>query len=119
MMEFIIEEPIFPYVRMTQRSKWIDPAATAYLRNKGVLKWILQNQMDAGDFLMLKHAPMGCDLSFNVQQLHKCDLDNLVKAVLDAAQGIVYANDCWIDLLAARRRIASTPRLVFSIWELK
>jgi len=118
MPEFIIEEPIYPYVRMTQKTKYTSPYAQMYLRNKGVLKFHLQQQMDAGEFSMFEHQPMGCDLSFNVEQMHKCDLDNLVKAVLDAAQGVVYTNDSWIDSISARRKLADRPRLIFEIWAL-
>jgi Holliday junction resolvase RusA-like endonuclease len=115
---FTIEESIFPYVRMTQKTKFTDPTAQMYLRNKGILKFYLQQQMDAGEFSIFTKQPMGCDLSFNVVQLHKCDLDNLVKAVLDAAQGIVFTNDSWIDSISARRKLANKPKLIFEVWAL-
>lgn len=35
---------------------------------------------------------------------HTCDLDNQVKAILDAAKGIMLEDDCWVDRLVAERR---------------
>jgi len=37
-------------------------------------------------------------------------LDNQVKAILDAAQGLVFENDLWIDSISAERRLGSQTR---------
>ena len=49
-IEIVIPEPIQAYVRMTQKSKFINPYARAYMVNQDILKWYMRQAMDAGDF---------------------------------------------------------------------
>ena len=51
--------------------------------------------------------PLAVDISVTVPQSvgHRCDLDNLLKAILDAGRGILYADDRWIDSIVIDRRI--------------
>ena len=93
-MKFTIIGKIIPYVRMTQRSKYADDRARRYLQSQRSIGWQLKQQMRYAGAEM--RAPSG---------LHRWDLDNGIKAVLDAAQGIVFADDRWIDRLAAERVI--------------
>lgn len=118
LIEIVINERIHPYVRMTQRSKFIDPTAMAYIHNQRVLKFYIKQQIPSGNFLIFDKLPLGCDLSFNLTQLHRADLDNLVKAVLDAGTGIIYTNDAWIDSISARRRLSDTPKMIMQVWTL-
>lgn len=39
---------------------------------------------------------------------HRADLDNLTKAVLDAANKIVWFDDCWVDYITADRALPPT-----------
>ena len=103
---------------MTQKSKYMDPYAMAYVHNQRILKFYMKQQILAGNFNIYDHTPLGCDLSFNLTQLHRADLDNLVKAALDAGTGIIYTNDAWIDTISARRKKAATPKMIMQIWEL-
>lgn len=106
-MEFTIRGRIVPYVRMTQRSKWTDPRAVAYLDSQKSIRWQLQQQMVEHAWEMLPtQTSLGIEMDFDIgKQMHKCDWDNMVKAVQDAAQGIVFANDCWIDEAHMYRRL--------------
>ena len=115
MIELTIPEAVVPYVRMTQRSKWVDPSAQAYLSNKGVLRWYMSQEMDAGDHKMYDKTPLAVKIIFYVTKLHSNDLDNLTKAVLDAAQGIFYKNDNYIDIIVVTREYAKEPRVKIRI----
>lgn len=118
LIEIIITERIYPYVRMTQRSKFVDTAAKNYMHNQKLLKYFMIQTMNIGKLKMFENVPLACDLSFQLTQVHKADLDNLIKAVLDAGTGIVYANDAWIDSINARRKLADYPKLIMQIWEI-
>ena len=54
------------------------------------------------------------DVTFYRRTLN-CDVDNLVKALMDALQGICYKNDSQIWELNAKKRISSTPRIELDI----
>ena len=98
-----LEGPIVPYVRMTQRSKHADPRARRYLASQQALKIQLRQQMtERDDYGPLRREPLEVFLAFWWVN-HRQDLDNLVKAILDAASGIVWADDRWVDHIEASR----------------
>jgi Holliday junction resolvase RusA-like endonuclease len=114
---FDITGVVKPYVRMTRRGKWVRPDALEYLASRADIARQMQHAMAVNDWPMLpEHTPLWCSIVVTRSQaLHKCDLDNIVKAVLDAAQGIVFRNDCWIDAIEARRELAETDAVVFTV----
>ena len=70
--------------------------------------------------MLPKGVPLGTQLHFSVAQgLHRSDLDNLTKAILDAAQGAVFHNDCWIDVIRASRGSYSEDSTVAIFYELE
>lgn len=102
---FTLTGPFVPYVRMTRRGKFADPRAQAYLSCQDALRWQINVQMSRSGLLRLpERTPLAASLLFHFHHLHTGDLDNHVKAIFDAAQGVVFANDCWIDQFAAIRR---------------
>ncbi len=104
MTHFEIKGKIVPYTRMTQRSKWVDPRAQKYLASKGHIQLQLKNQMAHRRLdPFLDRTPLAVTLIFYRPAMHKCDLDNLVKAVLDAAQDVLFKDDRWVDSIIARR----------------
>ena len=94
--------PIVPYVRMTRRGKFTSEAAQKYLANQDNLKLFMRV-----DRMLPPRMPLAVDISVTVPQSvgHRCDLDNLLKAILDAGRGILYADDRWIDSIVIDRRI--------------
>jgi hypothetical protein len=82
---------------MTRRSKKINPAALNYLRwrasMRDVLSLLLLRLRSTPDFPLpaLWDGPVRVRLQF--PQGVRGDLDNLVKAVVDALQNLVYLND--------------------------
>jgi len=107
-LRFTITGRIIPYVRMTQRGKYVKPEAQRYLASKDAIGLQLRQQMAANGWEMLPRVPLAVRIEIeSTDGLHRSDLDNEVKAILDAAQGVVYPNDCWVDRLEAERRKGS------------
>jgi len=106
-MKFTIVGKIIPYVRMTQRSKYADERARRYLKSQESIGWQLKQQMlYAGAEMINRKARLAVAIRMRAPGgLHRWDLDNGVKAVLDAAQGIVFEDDRWIDRITAERCI--------------
>ena len=105
-MHFIITGKIKPHVRMTQRGKWVKKDAQEYLASKTAIGWQLKEQMQLYGWTMLPdETPLVLSVIFILPGwLQKADLSNQIKTLEDAAQGIVYANDRWINEINATRR---------------
>lgn len=99
-----ISGPFKPYVRMTQRGKWTSQAAQEYLSSKMAMQ--LQLKAEMVDRPMLPgQTPLRVLITItHAGGFHHRDLDNEVKAILDAMQGIVFPDDRWIDILWVYRR---------------
>jgi len=114
-MDFIITGEIKPYVRMTRRGKWGSPQAQEYLSSKAAIQMQLRAQIqtrtDTEDhFPVFGREPLRVRLWIRVsERLHTKDLDNQIKAVLDACNGIVWADDRWIDDISAVRYMDGHP----------
>lgn len=116
---FELTAKVKPYVRMTRRGMWVKPEAMEYLDSKAELARQLALQMAPLGGL-LGRSPLGVEILFCCADgFHHKDLDNMVKAVLDAANKIVYADDRWIDSIIANRIAASDgcDRTIFKVWE--
>lgn len=107
MYSFTLTGHIVPYVRMTRRGKWVNESAKLYLASQEALAWQMKQAMSKNELLMLpERTPLQVSILITVsKRLHCSDLDNQVKAVLDAAQGVVFKNDLWIDKINARRSL--------------
>lgn len=106
-MKFEITGKIKPCVRMTQRGKFVNEQAQEYLASKRSIGLQIRQQMSKSGLEMFPaQTPLYVKLLISQpNNLHRSDLDNLIKAVLDAAQGIVFQNDCWIDDIQAGRQL--------------
>ncbi len=121
-VSILLTEPIHPYVRMTRGGKWmaykrkgdkviINPAQQ-YIANQELLKRRIKEQLQEKghrieDLPIFKNRqPLRAHITFIVSKdLHRKDLDNLIKAILDAAQGLIFENDLWIDTITAERSL--------------
>ena len=105
-MHFIIKRKIKPAVRMTQRGKYVSKAAQEYLACKAVIGWQLKEQMQQFGWVMLPtQTALVVSIIFWIpRRMHCCDIDNQAKAVLDSAQGIVFKDDRWVDVLYVYRK---------------
>ena len=121
MLQFDIPDIIIkPYVRMTKRGKYVKPEAQEYLASKEELSWKIKNilQNMGVDMMPAKTSLRVIIRLFAPSEPgHRCDLDNQVKAILDACNGIAYPDDRWIDSIDAKRTLGVDPRLVLYIQE--
>jgi len=103
--EFTIEGYIVPYVRMTRRGKYVQPRAIRYLDSQDAIRWQLRAQMQEKGWSMLPgQTPLRMVATVERKSgMHKSDADNLLKALADAAQGVVFPNDLWIDSIQLSR----------------
>lgn len=104
---------VVPAVRTTARKMYVDEAYQRYAAMKDELKLILMGLIQEGGgtmfparTLLVVHLTIGKSAGgkgggrFGVWN---CDIDNLTKSVLDAMNGIVYADDRYIEELHVRK----------------
>jgi len=100
---FTITGHITPYTRMTQRSMW-NARSQLYLTSKEAIRVQYQAQMALHGWRCIGRQPVRVYIRLygNVKS-RKCDLDNQVKALLDAANDCVFDDDRWCDTIYAVR----------------
>lgn len=116
MLRFELTGKIKPYVRMTQKGKFIrvrngkPTQAAEYLDSKAALQWQFKAQMVGRE--PFGREPLCVSITVFYQGgFHNHDLDNVIKAILDAMNGIVYPDDRWIDAICAVRGSADDEEL--------
>lgn len=95
---------------MTRRGKWVNEDAKEYLSSQEAIAWQLKKQMGGNPMLPVSTPLKAKIVVEQPKNLHRADLDNTVKALVDSAQGIVFKNDLWIDQIVAERRIGDEYR---------
>jgi Holliday junction resolvase RusA-like endonuclease len=116
MLEFVIRHKVVPYTRTTQRKKWVDPKYAKYRASQDLLRGYFHNVMVDNGYEPLGRQPIQVAIVIHLKTIdHRADLDNQIKAVIDAAQGVVFPFDGWIDAIYARRRQASQDRVFMLI----
>ena len=91
---------------MTKRGKYVKPEAQEYLASKEALSWKIKNMLqNKGVDMMPANTPLRVIIRLFAPSSpgHNCDLDNQVKAILDACNGIAYPDDRWIDSIDANQ----------------
>lgn len=123
--ELLVNLELPPYVRMTQRSMYVNKYAKNYVSVLRQTRPLIKDTLDKagvpmfGDFFVPERTPFAAFVYvFTERVMHKCDLDNLVKAALDLTQGVVFKNDSYCDAIIASRHKAAQPllRIFFSPW---
>ena len=112
---------IKPYVRMTQRGKYVSEQAQEYLASKAGLQEAIQAAMLEQGYAMLPaQTPLWVCIEVTVpsSQGHRADLDNILKAVLDACNGVAFPDDRWVDDISIVRKIGP-PYLGIDIQEVE
>ena len=108
-IEITLDCEVVPYVRMTQKSKYVDDNAIRYLENKTDLKKLMSianhNREYYQEYYVPERCPFGAVVTFYVNKMHHCDLDNQLKAIMDAGNGILYKDDRWCDEFGKTSRV--------------
>lgn len=130
-VSFELTDKIIPYVRMSQRSQYVEPLARRYIAERNSLRdslaWECLFRIRDGTksfietikskkgssyveseitLLIPARVPFAMSVTFiNHYAGKKCDLDNLLKSVLDAGNKIIFADDRWCDQMTATRCI--------------
>jgi len=95
---FVVPGRPVPAVRMTQKSKFVDPAAQKYLSYKDLVGWTAKTEIKApilGDVVVT--------VILNFKQGRTGDIDNYVKSVLDGCNKIAWKDDRQVVELHAFR----------------
>lgn len=101
----LLGKPV-PYVRMTQRGKFVRPEAKRYLASKDAFALQMRAQMGGREPLGREPLVVRLEFWYTGGPDHRRDLDNEIKAMLDAGNGIVWEDDRWIDVIVASRHKA-------------
>lgn len=113
---FVLEGRVKPYVRMTRAGKFVRKQAREYLNSQMAIGLQLKSQM-AGREMFPRGVPLVVHISFHYAGgWHNRDLDNEIKAMLDAAQGVVFEDDRWIDVVQAGRHKAMRDGVRLAVW---
>ena len=108
---FVAEGCYKPYTRMTQRGKYVKRDAQEYIASQTALGMLFKQQMN-GRKMIERGKPLSVAIYiFHEHGFHNRDLDNETKAILDAAQGIVFEDDRWIDHKQEFRRRGDRCRI--------
>jgi len=107
MLQFDIAGAIVkPYVRMTQRGKYVKPQAREYLASKAALAEDIEKCMlAAGKSMLPEKTPFSVFvwITTPTSQGHRADLDNIFKAIMDACNGVAFPDDRWVDSFTVNR----------------
>jgi len=119
-MTFELVGKVKPAVRMTRRGKWLDDQAGEYIASQASLGLQFVAQMHGADWRRLPpQTPLGVIIEFqHAGGFHRADVDNQIKAILDAMNCVVYPDDRWVDHIEARRKQGSADRTIVTVWEL-
>jgi Holliday junction resolvase RusA-like endonuclease len=105
---------------MTRAGKYIKPEALEYRASQADLAWQIHQQMVERGMLKLPgQTPLRANVKIQTVNLHTCDLDNQLKAILDAGNKILYPDDRWIDHVIVERSKGPADITVFTIGTLE
>lgn len=86
-LKFVIPGHPIPAVRMTQKSKWVNPRAMAYLDYKRTIGMIAKAAAKGRQF---ESAEVEMNVYFKG---NGGDVDNYIKSVLDGCNGVLWKDD--------------------------
>ncbi|MCI3922444.1 RusA family crossover junction endodeoxyribonuclease [Paenibacillus sp. TRM 82003] len=116
-------------VRMTQRGKFKSPSAQRYIAWKTRIGWWLKKQWAdpteaAVGVKVTFYMPIPQSLSQKKQRemngtyhTKKPDIDNLVKALFDGANGIIWRDDNQVVRVETEKRYSDDPRIELIVEE--
>ena len=126
MIQFSVTTTPMGAVRMTQRGKWVKPTAQKYLSYKGLIAWEARKHIKEP-----LNGPVSVSMEFyfptpkrkktaeerGIYPTVKPDIDNCVKGVFDALNGIAWKDDNLVVEQQSIKRYDATPMIVIKIKE--
>ncbi len=112
-VKFVIPGHPIPAVRMTQKSKWVNPRAIAYLDYKQTIGMIARTAAKGQRFENAK-------VKIKVYYAGKGgDVDNYIKSVLDGCNGVLWEDDRGVIFVSGEKTRVSKPaeRIEVEVWE--
>ncbi len=101
-IHMVLAGPVVPYTRMTRNCLWRDDAQR-YLASKTALSVQMRAQMANHRWAMFPaRVPLRLSVEFG-WCVHTHDLSNLLEAVEDAGNRIIWDDDRWIDCIETSR----------------
>jgi Holliday junction resolvase RusA-like endonuclease len=98
---------------MTQRGKWKKKNAQNYLVYKGTVGWSAKNVI---------RKPLERQVAVEIVAIYNGgrpgDLDNIVKAILDGCNDVVWLDDIQVVEIHAYRRQGQPERAEMKVWEI-
>lgn len=98
MIRFTVPGRPVPYVRTTQRQKFVDRSYHRYQEFKNHVAWL--GKLATKEQL---NGPVAIEIDFYMTGKGRGDLDNLIKGVLDSLNKICFADDSQIVEIKARK----------------
>jgi len=112
---------VMPHVHMTQRGKYVKPRAKKYLASQTELRKLFWLQMNQKDYEKVpEKTPYQLWISMNQRSGHRADITNLIKAIEDAMNEVVYPDDRWCDgIMSLRLNNKERPEVIHVkvIWD--
>lgn len=124
MIDFVVEGKPVPAVRMTQRSKYADPAAKKYMNYKRLVGMTAKSVMNKKLLTMIEGTvSVRIDIFYEVPKSYtkkrktdiydsdyqirpevRGDIDNVAKSILDGMNGICFKDDIQVVELIVNKR---------------
>jgi len=109
----IIPGNLQPAPRMTRRSKFVSEIAKRYLTQKETIQWLAKQ----AKLPLLYEGNISISIRFYFNDKRQRDLDNLMKSVTDALNGIAYKDDSQITIAVLAKYKDNIPRTEVEISE--
>jgi len=103
--------------RFAKNGRTYTPAATREAEKEIEQAWRIATTGPTGTRMV--HGRLGVEIGFVCKHRRKRDLDNMVKLVLDALNGVAYVDDESIDLMTVQRMwTTGEPETRVMIWRI-
>ena len=109
MMHFIIEGEIIPYVRTTRKAASFNERNLRYANSLGGIRVQVNNQMALRNYEKIpdRTSFIVYALFQSKSRLWTFDVDNKLKAIVDALQGHVFRSDLWLRETWGRKELGT------------
>ena len=119
-MRFEVCHRVVPYVRMTRKSKFVNPSAQRYLTSQEHIAWQVKTIMTTRGWQMIEKTSLAVYIRQTVAgDPHYCDADNTIKAILDAVKGIVWNDDRWVDSITFVRVSGKQDQFMLMVYQVE